>query len=99
MATSGSRSTVRLAAVVFVCMLGFSQAWWPFSSSGNSEEEEKGAHTAEQLEMVRFEMSTAEQKFLAEAQQFLDLSGLERCQYQVREWSFHNNNNTVSCGL
>ncbi len=61
-------------------VLGLSQCWWPFSSSEDVQKEER---EPEQLEMTRFEMRTAEQKFLAEAQQFLDLSSLEKCQYQV----------------
>lgn len=53
-------------------------SWWPFSSAG----EDGGPIVAR--EPVAFEMASAEQKFLAEAQQYLDLSPLEACQHKVR---------------
>lgn len=56
--------------------------WWPFSSS----EEEVTPQQEGALEMrkvVQFEMSSAEQRFLAEAQQFLDLPQLDQCQHVV----------------
>ena len=57
--------------------------WWPFSSGGEpSEESRASVEVARQA--IPFEMRSAEQKFLAEAQQYLDLSPLEACQYRVR---------------
>ena len=47
------------------------------SLSGGADPEPPG-------QVVPFEMKTADQKFLAEAQQFLDLSPLDHCQHQVR---------------
>ena len=47
------------------------------SLSGGADPEPPG-------QVVPFEMKTADQRFLAEAQQFLDLSPLDRCQHQVR---------------
>lgn len=55
--------------------------WWPFS--GSEEREEVSSVTAH--EPVAFEMASAEQKFLAEAQQFLNLSPLEACQHEVSD--------------
>lgn len=56
--------------------------WWPFSSGGEpSEERRASVDVARQA--IPFEMRSAEQKFLAEAQQYLDLSPLEACQFRV----------------
>ena len=52
---------------------------WCLILSGEADPEPPG-------QVVSFEMKTAEQKFLAEAQQFLDLSPLDRCQHQV--WAY-----------
>ena len=54
--------------------------WWPFSSS--EEDAEPPAPVAPR-EPVAFEMANAEQKFLAEAQEYLNMSPLEACQHQV----------------
>ena len=51
--------------------------YWPDSVSFSAADPEPPG------EVVPFEMKTAEQKFLAEAQQFLDLPALDRCQHQV----------------
>ena len=53
--------------------------WWPFSSGENAE----AAAPVAPREPVTFEMANAEQKFLAEAQEDLNLSPLEACQHQV----------------
>ena len=55
--------------------------WWPFSS-GESETE-KPAPVAAPREPVSFEVESAEQKFLAEAAELLNISPLEACQHQV----------------
>ena len=55
------------------------------SLSGGADPEPPG-------QVVPFEMKTADQKFLAEAQQFLDLSPLDRCQHQVRAYILEYNN-------
>ena len=56
--------------------------WWPFSS-GELEENAEVAAPVAPKEPVTFEMANAEQKFLAEAQEYLNLSPLEACQHQV----------------
>lgn len=67
-------------AVIFNCLLLFpAHAWWPFSSSSSEEAgSEQGKHL--QDSPVPFEMSTAEEKFLAEARKYMgDLSPLDSC--------------------
>ena len=67
-------------AVIFTCLLLFpAHAWWPFSSSSSEEAgSEQGKHL--QDSPVPFEMSTAEEKFLAEARKYMgDLSPLDSC--------------------
>ena len=56
--------------------------WWPFSSDELEENAEPAAPVAPR-EPVTFEMANAEQKFLAEAQEYVNLSPLEACQHQV----------------
>lgn len=62
--------------------------WWPFSSG----EEHKEVSPVATREPVAFEMASAEQKFLAEAQQFLNLPPLEACQYEVNASSAMHSN-------
>ena len=58
--------------------------WWPFSSSSSENEPTVNEASSGQLRRaVEFEMTTAEQKFLAEAQQFIELSQLDQCQHLV----------------
>ncbi len=69
---------------VFCCLLlllNGAQCWWIFSST----ETEQPAVTAvkETARPVAFEIDTAEHKFLAEAQQFLDIPQLDQCQHKV----------------
>ncbi|CAH3163690.1 unnamed protein product, partial [Porites evermanni] len=67
-------------AVTFICLLLLpAHAWWPFSSSSSEETgSEQGKHL--QDSPVPFEMSTAEEKFLAEARKYMgDLSPLDSC--------------------
>lgn len=64
--------------------------WWPFSGSEEREE----VSSVEAREPVAFEMASAEQKFLAEAQQFLNLPPLEACQHEVSE--SHSNPRNMS---
>ena len=62
---------------------GVTGLWWPFSSGEGEKEGNKEPAEAAVATRVGFEMATAEQKFLAEAQKYLDLPPLEACQYQV----------------
>lgn len=61
-------------------LLGAEAFWWPFSSDEGDREPETAMAAREP---VAFEMASVEQKFLAEAQQFLNLPPLEACQYKV----------------
>ena len=56
--------------------------WWPFSTGEGAEMEIETE--AVRREPVAFEMASAEQKFLAEAQHYMGLSPLEACQQEVR---------------
>lgn len=79
-------ATVRLYVMIAVLMLGRGREteafWWPFSSSEERKEASDASSVASR-EPVAFEMASAEQKFLAEAQQFLNLPPLEACQHEV----------------
>ena len=68
--------------------------WWPFSSVGTeaesasetllpSKQEETPVEVKVQKNSAKFEISNAEQKFLAEAHNYLNLSPLEQCQHSV----------------
>ena len=54
--------------------------WWPFSGE---EEDSEPATAMAPSEPVAFETASVEQKFLAEAQQYLNLPPLEACQHHV----------------
>ena len=84
-----------------LALLGGVDSWWPFGSSAEESEmaEEATATVSEEVSggrasavavglPVPFEITTAEKKFLSEAQQYLDLPPLEQCQYQVRHSGF-----------
>ena len=57
--------------------------WWPFSID-EADDEPTAAAVQSAAGPVAFEMATAEQKFLAEAQQYLNLPPLEACQHKAR---------------
>lgn len=64
----------------FLCMLLVStNAWWPFSSSSTEDTEaEQGRYLKNSP--VPFEMTTAEEKFLAEAKKYMgNLTPLDTC--------------------
>ena len=75
------------SVVLFVgVLLGFSGTealWWPFSSGGEEETLPSAAVPSPPSGPVTFEINSAEQKFLAEAQAILNLPPLEACQHQV----------------
>ena len=85
-----SMAMVRVALYIAVVLAAGSRDagafWWPFSD-GEDDNGEVETPPQPRLEAdsrpVSFEMASAEQKFLAEAQQFLDLSPLEACQHRV----------------
>ena len=57
-------------------------SWWPFSSEFKETEDEQGK--ALQNSPVPFEMTDAEEKFLAEARQYMaNLSPLDSCHHIV----------------
>ena len=77
-----------LELVITALLLGQTLGWWPFSDS-------EPAPTVQQAQLpqtrgedqvkapAKFEVSNAEQKFLAEAHSYLNLSPLEKCQHSV----------------
>lgn len=68
--------------VLFLLLLSVANAWWPFSSDDDSPASDSAdAHTPNGV--VQFEMKTAEQKFLEESRQLLNLSPLDQCHYSV----------------
>ncbi len=70
-------SCVRVVA--FLLFLQGAQSWWPFSSQPRSE----SSAVEETKRPITFEINSVEQKFLAEAQHFLDLPQLDQCQHGV----------------
>ena len=61
--------------------------WWLFSGAAIEPTDGEAADGgAVERRPVSFEMASAEQKFLSEAQQYLDLPPLEACQYRVRSF-------------
>ena len=74
----------------FVCvLLVHVGAWWPFSSSSSEETNtEQGRHLRDSP--VPFEMTTAEEKFLAQARKYMgDLTPLDSCHQIVSIESIH----------
>lgn len=79
-----------LCSLLLLSRTNTAHGWWPFSSTTaptadapsklqiEDEEPRVQAHPA------RFEVINAEQKFLAEAQKYLEMSPLEKCQHAVR---------------
>lgn len=72
-------------ALTVLTLLATGNCWWPFgdTTEEGGEVVEESGDAVEASAPVPFEITTAEKKFLAEAQQYLDLPPLERCQYQV----------------
>ena len=76
--------------LTFLCFTA--NAWWPFESGKVSDpptevKDDNGDKTGEFLRNspVPFEMSVAEQKFLAEAQRYMgDMPALDQCHQVVR---------------
>ena len=58
--------------------------WWPWVSVENTVPEDLPEEIEDKAHLpAKFEVSNAEQKFLAEAQKYLQLSPLEKCQHSV----------------
>lgn len=73
---------VSLRVLLSVCLLpGVVFCWWPFTSQQDPEKPSR--HVDIQRKAASFEMMSAEQKFLSDAQQFLDLAPLDRCLHGV----------------
>lgn len=98
--TCADNNFLRMATLVFL-LVGLlavkAWCWWPFSSAGtdaesetlpSSNHEETPVEVKVQKNSAKFEISNAEQKFLAEAHNYLNLSPLEQCQHSVslRTW-------------
>lgn len=81
-----------LLACTFMCVLLVPvNAWWPFSSSSSEETSaEQGRHLKDNA--VPFEMTTAEEKFLAQARKYMgDLTPLDSCHQIVSNGVIHKN--------
>jgi hypothetical protein len=85
-------ANISLYRVVFLAWLCFTaNAWWPFESGKvvnppTEVKNDNGEKTGEFLKNspVPFEMSVAEQKFLAEAQRYMgDMAALDQCHQVV----------------
>ena len=70
-----------------VFYLHITLAWWPFSKDSDKDEDTANENTPQKDGvLVPFEINSAEQKFLQEAKQLLDLPPLEQCQHKVSRW-------------
>ena len=67
--------------LIFFC-LHLVSSWWfdEEPSSSQDKMEESNSDEKERLSLVQFEIMTAEQKFLQEAKELLELSPLDECQ-------------------
>ena len=73
---------VSCRVLLSLCLLpGVVFCWWPFSTQ--KEPEEPSRHVGIPRKAASFEMMSAEQKFLSDAQQFLDLTPLDQCLHRV----------------
>lgn len=77
-----------LKFAVGALLLGQALGWWPFGSEPAAtvqQAELAHAQNEDQVQQApaKFEVSNAEQKFLAEAHRYLNLSPLEKCQHHV----------------
>ena len=76
-----------LALSLLALLAASANAWWPFSDDDDIEEARSQATNknggSPSPGLVPFEIKTADQKFLEEAQQLLKLSPLDLCQHKV----------------
>lgn len=87
-------NTMSIQRTLLVCtlmcvLLVMADAWWPFSSSSSEETStEQGRHLKDSP--VPFEMTTAEEKFLAQARKYMgDLTPLDSCHQIVSTGVIH----------
>ncbi len=80
----------RICVFVFVVVMILFQVriicgWWPFSSVDKEKEavQQKEHPAIETTVPAKFEIATADSKFLADAQQLLNMSPLDKCQTKV----------------
>lgn len=97
----GERGRCYLVLAVLCTLLATGNCWWPFGDTTEEEGEvaKESGGGVETSAPVPFEMTTAEKRFLAEAQQYLDLPPLERCQYQVRRGLANKGDSFLVCKL
>ena len=93
--------TVYIFKTIFLLLLQLSQgrSWWLFSGKDEHPETDVSSDSQQQERRpaaLPFEISSVEQKFLAEAQQYLDLSPLEQCQHKVILNSLHSRDTRVT---
>lgn len=71
--------------LVIISLPETAHGWWPFSVGNEVPEiENLQAENEDRAQLpAKFEVSNVEQKFLAEAQKYLKLSPLEKCQHSV----------------
>ena len=74
------KTTVFVALSLLMLLAEPANAWWPFSDDDDFEEARSQAtnNNGGSPGLVPFEIKTADQKFLEEAQQLLKLSSLDR---------------------
>lgn len=87
-----------LLVLLLLLLMAPADAWWPFSDE-EVEEEEKDASQGSGGSLIPFEVKTAEQKFLEEAQQLLNLSPLDQCQHRVSGRNAQRSSNCMLEGL
>lgn len=81
----GLPSSLIMKILFFLVCVSISVAWWPFTESSEEEESEIKMDDQSKDNMIPFETISAEQKFLQEAKELLDLSPLDKCQYKVSQ--------------
>lgn len=84
-----TQRTLLVYTFMYIFLLVPAYAWWPFSSSSSEETgEEQGSHLKDSP--VPFEMTAAEEKFLAQARKYMgDLTPLDSCHQIVSTEVIH----------
>lgn len=78
----------KFLSLLLLAFFGSAAGWWPFSGASTSGPSVSSQITMEEGKIkelpAKFEMSTADPKFIAEAKKYLDsVSPLEKCQHTV----------------
>lgn len=73
-----------LVLTIVVLTLSVSYGWWPFEEEKEEEQVTK-KHVVDRGKenIVPFEVTVADQKFLLEAKQMLEMTELDYCQHEV----------------